>query len=148
MTAVLTFLSWLLWMSPAYAAGKTGFVGDEKCRPCHEKEYALWLADPHARAYESLPQERRNELRCLFCHATDAQSDMTGYHLLSVQCEGCHGPGEAHLLSLGQRPGPAPSSTGYRPIPDQRCRECHSGRQVPSLLPFDAGKAREVIRHW
>jgi len=42
---------WLApWPDGAGVRPQATFVGREKCRPCHEKEYALWLNSDHDRA--------------------------------------------------------------------------------------------------
>ena len=62
-------------------------VGPETCKACHPSAYEAWLASPHARARDSLPERSRNEARCLSCHAPDLEDGISG-----VSCETCHVP--------------------------------------------------------
>ena len=73
-------------------------VGPETCKACHPSAYEAWLATPHARARESLPERSRNEPRCLSCHAPDAQDGLAG-----VSCESCHGGGRLYAAPYVMR---------------------------------------------
>src|SRR5262249_6941105 len=50
------------------------YVGSEKCKKCHEAEYAIWEASPHPHAYEALvnkakrPTLRQFDGECVVCH--------------------------------------------------------------------------------
>jgi hypothetical protein len=84
------------------------YVGSEACKKCHKREYEIWKASPHARAYQTLTQAKRPALRqfdgeCVICHTTgfDHADGFTGAqttpHLLDNGCENCHGPGSLHV---------------------------------------------------
>jgi hypothetical protein len=84
------------------------YVGSDKCKRCHDKEYEIWKASPHAHAYETLTKAQRPGLRqfdgeCVRCHVTGFDytagfKDDAGTPLLKdVGCENCHGPGSAHV---------------------------------------------------
>ncbi len=53
-------------------------VGPETCKACHPSAYEAWVATPHARARESLPERSRGEARCLSCHAPDQDDGLAG----------------------------------------------------------------------
>lgn len=91
------------------------FIGSDKCKTCHAKEYAIWERDiiaskkkhSHSKAYEALvksakkPKLRQFDPECVVCH-TVGYGFQTGYHgedelkLKNVGCENCHGPGNPH----------------------------------------------------
>jgi hypothetical protein len=94
-----------------FAAANPAFVGSDKCKDCHAKEYAVWEASKHAEAFEALddarltqaPKNRKTDGECVVCHTTGF-GYKTGYKneqstpaLKGVGCESCHGPGSAHI---------------------------------------------------
>lgn len=98
-----------------FAGSRSGeaahYVGVQKCRICHLKEYKSWKETPMSRAFELLRpgvdraakesvglkghQDYTQDKECLECHATGGRSDLPG-----VQCESCHGPGSAYLRAM------------------------------------------------
>jgi hypothetical protein len=125
------------------------YVGAEKCRICHAKAYDIWAQGPHARAHQTLPAEKRQELRCLFCHATDVRDDLKGYRLLGVQCEACHGPGAQHVhLATSNDPQDREKPKSLGKTGEANCRECHTDVRSPTLRPFVYDTALEAIKHW
>ncbi len=87
------------------------YVGSEACKKCHKREYEIWKASPHAKAYEALAQAKRPALRqfdgeCVICHTTgfDHTGGYTGEQttpqLLENGCENCHGPGSLHVAEM------------------------------------------------
>jgi hypothetical protein len=87
--------------------GESGYLGVEKCTPCHAEERAFWDKTPHARAYATLDRQHKQfNLDCVSCHVTgyDKPGGSTVTHvadLKSVQCETCHGPGSRHVADPG-----------------------------------------------
>jgi hypothetical protein len=63
----------------APAAQTAGFVGDDTCLTCHEDQEKSYHASPHARAKNP---------------RTPAAAE---------GCESCHGPGQAHAESSGDK---------------------------------------------
>jgi hypothetical protein len=133
------------------------YVGVETCRACHASAVAFWeqgivevpatLKDGtkttrrtgHVKAMETLVHDGRDQDRsCVGCHS--AGFDLPGgactttalreKKLGGVQCESCHGPGSAHVLSGGE---PRHIS---RVVPESRCRECHVPPHIPSVADF------------
>ena len=60
-----------------------------------------WETSAHARAWESLPEEERDNPACLRCHTTGfgmpRRPDIPDEALRGVQCEACHGPGSHYF---------------------------------------------------
>jgi len=135
------------WSLSALAV-EGGFVGSERCQPCHQKSYAIWLLSAHAKAISSIPEDKRSELKCLFCHATDVQERLREWKFTNVQCEACHGPGEKHILLARQKTEDNAKPGGLAAVTEKRCRECHASVRSPSIRPFEFDSARERIRHW
>lgn len=133
------------------------YVGVETCRACHASAVAFWeqaivevpatLKDGtkttrrtgHVKAMDTLVHDGRDKDRsCVGCHS--AGFDLPGgactttalrdKKLGGVQCESCHGPGSAHVLSGGE---PRHIS---RVVPEARCRECHLPPHIPSTADF------------
>jgi hypothetical protein len=96
-------------------AAEHEYIGSNKCKMCHLKEYKSWEATKMANAFEVLKAGERSEAKtaagldpakdyttdptCLKCHVTgygeasgfkDIESTPT---LAGVGCEMCHGPG-------------------------------------------------------
>lgn len=93
--------------------------------------------------------------RCILCHSgrPNPVSGQVGLYKdppfdeLSVGCENCHGPGEAHVLErsqdrmMGVEPPLGPDSTIVNPerlsgwLADNVCMRCHQGQDVRVELP-------------
>lgn len=88
---------------PPVPPGGSAYVGIEVCSSCHEQERKVWDRTPHAHAYETLAKEfKEYNLECVSCHVTGYEqpggSTVTmNASLRDVQCEQCHGPGQAHV---------------------------------------------------
>jgi hypothetical protein len=69
------------------------------------RAFRTWQASKHAHAMETLANLKRDyTVACVTCHVTGYGADAGGFTnpaaaaaLLNVQCEACHGPGQAHL---------------------------------------------------
>ncbi|MGB9735679.1 MAG: multiheme c-type cytochrome [bacterium] len=77
----------LLCSIPAYAEPHT-YVGVDSCKMCHENQYKVWASSAHAKAYNSLNETGKKNIKCLSCHTTNGTAKFP-----DVQCEACHGPG-------------------------------------------------------
>lgn len=130
------------------AAQDASFVGALACKPCHVKAFEVWNRSSHSLAQHLLPDERKAELRCLFCHSTDAQRNLLRYRLAGVQCEACHGPGGRHVLSAVKRGEKDERLTELPKISETTCRECHNDLRSPLIRPFNYDSALNAIRHW
>jgi predicted CXXCH cytochrome family protein len=79
------------------------------------------------------------EEKCLACHGAPRAR---GTHLdTGVTCENCHGPGQAHLTALANKPGDRGILNPARlPVAEQMrpCSQCHAGfSKVVDPLPDD-----------
>ena len=137
--------SFLFFFSQARAAT---FVGAHSCKDCHEKAYKTWRRSGHANTMDHLTSSKENELRCLFCHSTDAQTKLSEYQHENVQCEACHGPGSTHVQMARQNRSTKANPGGLQVFKKSVCQSCHDSSRSPSLRPFDYSRAKMMIRHW
>ena len=129
-------------------ADREGFIGSAACGGCHEREYAVWLTTPHARAYESLADSSR-QASCRACHTTgDAPAGPAYFR--GVGCESCHGAGAAYApadimqsrqlaRALGLVDLSTPAARGAV------CDSCHVAST--RMSPFAAETAWKRIAH-
>ncbi len=117
-------------------------VGPETCKACHRAAYEAWLASPHARARESLPERSRSEKRCLSCHAPDAEEGIAG-----VSCEACHGEGRAYAAPYVMRDAELARAVGLVDPGEKTCAACHT-ESTPSLVRFEYERKLPLIKHW
>lgn len=118
-------VAWLL-EGPEYEGPRAG------CRRCHIRQYRSWQRTPHAHAYETLPEEERNNGECLRCHIT-GWGKPTGFtsiedsaHLAAVTCEVCHGPGSLYKDKETMQDRDASVAAGLLIPDEQTCRSCHN----------------------
>jgi len=116
-------------------------VGPETCKACHPSAYEAWLATPHARARESLPERSRGEARCLGCHAPDAEDGLAG-----VSCEACHGGGRLYAAPYVMRDAELARALGLQDPAEKVCLACHTD-STPSLVKFEYDRKLALIRH-
>jgi hypothetical protein len=124
------------------------YMGAGQCGHCHEKQYEIWKKGPHAGAFKSLPASKRENINCLWCHATDARDNFSSYKLKGVQCESCHGVESEAGFSF--------KSSGFiekhkRTLKVQNkkiCIDCHSEERTPSIEPFKYEEKLKLIKHW
>jgi len=119
------------------------YVGSKYCKLCHDYEYEKWMNSPqvnipgllhqaapdsrHANAFATLTAVGSDyDPECVICHVIGMQYQ-SGYvspsktpEMKDVGCENCHGPGSAHLHSLGAVETSGPMST---------CTDCHTTEQ-------------------
>ena len=154
--------------SPAQSGEGKGaeYVGSNKCRPCHLKEYKSWLETRHAHALENLGKadaqavqawaaklkvavkgapEKADE--CVICHATGfklaggypAADPAKNASLAGVGCESCHGAGSRHAKATKAEK----KSTIHRGASETQCRKCHT-TAVDARFAFAANRAKGV----
>ena len=99
------------------------YLGNDKCRRCHEQQYAHWAATPHAVAFATLEkQQKATDETCVSCHVTGAgkpggyAAGTTEPDLRNVGCESCHAVGTMH--GRGEKAAPVTEAT---------CTVCHTG---------------------
>jgi Cytochrome c554 and c-prime len=126
------------------AGMKSGYVGSEACKNCHEHAYTVWKGSRHANAYKALEQARMPSLRdfdaeCVVCHTVGFRfkggftSAAATPGLKGVGCESCHGPCEAHIAERENKDVRALINR-WKTLGDKEhresgiertCRECH-----------------------
>ncbi|MFN0062380.1 MAG: multiheme c-type cytochrome [Myxococcaceae bacterium] len=116
---------------PTAGVGEADYVGSDACASCHEEASAVFMGTPHANAYATLKEKRKqHHLECIRCHVTGWQAPggvCDVVHIAgrtSVGCESCHGPGSLHLLN--------PTAANIRRRMDKRlCVSCHDPENSP-----------------
>ncbi len=128
---------------PPVEAGQSRYVGVAVCTNCHREARQVWNKTQHAGAYETLATEYKEyNLECIGCHVTGYEkpggSTVTvNEPLRGVQCETCHGPGEAHAK--------APTNPALNPLPPDTgicAKNCH---HPPHVDGFDAAKKLPLV---
>lgn len=91
--------------SEVFAQAESGskFVGADKCKGCHAKQYSDYTARKFTKAWAVLQMRgKTKDPDCLKCHCTGYGkpggfvNEETTPHMKYKQCEACHGPGSAH----------------------------------------------------
>jgi hypothetical protein len=134
----------LLAAAPALAGGATSAptVGPETCKACHPAAYEAWRTDPHARAFDSLPERSRKDKRCLSCHAP-----LVDEGFVAVGCETCHGAGGAYSARYVMRDRELARAVGLLDPNEKTCAACHN-ETTPSLVKFEYKRKLPLIEHW
>jgi hypothetical protein len=150
------------------------YVGAAKCKNCHRSEttgnqFGVWGQARHSHAFETLGTDRAKEIgatlgvedpqkadQCIRCHRTGHglpdEHFKRGFDLeAGVQCETCHGPGEAHMKARmiaagkGDTESVEPGEMIGAPTEEQ-CRACHND-ESPTYKHFCFACRRSKIRH-
>ncbi len=154
------------------------YIGVDKCKSCHGAaesgdQHGKWLASKHAKAFETLSSEESKKLgaekgvadvtkadECVSCHVTafgvpDDQIKKGFDRAKGVQCETCHGPGDAHMKArfAAAAKGDAPAGPVQIPageiisVPtEETCKACHNEKS-PSYKPFCFHEFSAQVRH-
>lgn len=109
----------------------TPYVGAEACKACHEDIYDQWAGTKHSHAFEILTREKREYDRdCTPCHTTGFYK-RGGFEnlevtpdLINVQCEACHGNGNAHAND---------PDVAFEGDAREACTQCHNADQSPEF---------------
>jgi len=133
------------------------FAGSKACAECHQAEFDIWQATPHAHATETLTKvkpPRQFDPECISCHATGWNPQeffpyASGYDSLQKTpllagngCENCHGPGAAHVaaenggdndLQTRLRDALARSVDDDKEAVRRSCMECHDIDNSPDF---------------
>jgi len=140
---------------PAGARGDHAFIGANKCKKCHLKEYKSWEQTKMANAFELLRPGERAEQRvaagldaetdyttdpkCLSCHTTGYGKEggfvdeATTPDLMGVGCEMCHGAGGTYVadeyMSIKNKEykrADIEAVGSIYPPGDVQCQQCHN----------------------
>lgn len=148
----------VLAITAAAANGGAAYVGAGKCKPCHLKQFEVWSASTHSKAFEVLPADKRATAECISCHVTGHGGPVEGTESMeAVQCEACHGPGSLYRkVTIMSKPKYKADPEGQRKLaiqaglvlPDEStCRSCHNEKS-PTFKGFDYAAMKEKIKHW
>jgi mono/diheme cytochrome c family protein len=142
--------------APAAAAKAAEFMGVNKCKMCHFKQYKAWSETKHAAALTNLRKastqacadmaaKLKVEVKgspadndaCVVCHVTGFRlaggypaTDSTKTAAVSgVTCEGCHGPGSLHVTAA------AADKKKFinRAVSASLCTQCHTAATSPGF---------------
>ncbi|HXY29810.1 MAG TPA: cytochrome c3 family protein [Gemmatimonadaceae bacterium] len=128
------------------------------CGNCHTSHQALWATAKHASAWADLQNSGHAASSCNNCHTVStlgnfSTSDSAGYAFThdvryqDVQCESCHGAGQAHVN--------APEVAGTQPVPSivvavgtkTSCSGCHTGNHEPFVEEWSQS-AHGIVPHF
>ena len=166
---------------PAQAKKANKYVGAAKCKNCHSvaengSQHEAWTKSKHAGAFKTLASDEAKKLAaakniadpqkddgCVKCHVTgfglaDDQFAKGFDKTAGVQCETCHGPGEAHmkarLAAAASEENADPTKRKTVPegeiiskVEAKACQACHND-QSPSFKPFCFHKRVAEIAHY
>lgn len=145
-------------VGPQFSASFVGYSNPDTkqtaCGNCHVQKQNSWAKTGHAKAWGDVQATGSASESCSQCHTLNGKAnigvDTGGYYAAAanakqsfqdVQCESCHGPGEAHVT--------VPDST--QPIPyfasldstvdggPVGCGTCHSGSHDPFYENWQVG---------
>ena len=170
----------ILTASSAVGKGEGGpkYIGANKCKNCHQdpktgNAFACWQKMKHAKAFETLATPEAKKLgkergvddpqksdKCLKCHVTGHGSPKEQVAdsfdpKMGVQCESCHGPGEAHFKARFAAAAEEEEGEGAQEIPkgeieahptSKHCQTCHN-EESPSFKGFCFKKRLAEIAH-
>ena len=114
------------------------YLGSEVCERCHTEQAAQWKTTPHARAWQTLVDNHKdNAAECVVCHVLGYrkpggfQTAAETPKFFNVQCESCHGMGTQHE---------AFAVTPHK-VTEGVCKQCHNADNDPTWN-FSAKLAR------
>ena len=164
--------------SKGSSAAENRYIGADKCKSCHGSadsgdQYGHWMGTDHAKAFERLASDEAKKVgaqrgaekpqkndACLSCHVTafglPEDKIKKGFdRSLGVQCESCHGPGEAHVKARFAAAGQGDAPAAYVEVPEDEivkaprqdvCKTCHN-EASPSFKRFCYHETLAKIRH-
>lgn len=154
----------------------TKYIGAGMCKNCHNgadkgNAFDHWSQTDHAKAYDVLGSDKAKEVgkklgvddpqkseKCLKCHVTayevDKKLKKPSLKMENgVQCESCHGPGEAHqkkrfaeAMKQGAEPSPITADEIHALRGMDTCKKCHNS-DSPTYKPFCLKERMEKIEH-
>jgi ribosomal protein L40E len=136
---------------------KGEYIGANKCRMCHMKEYKAWAETKHAHALEGLKAATAEQIKkmdellkadvkdhpetsdaCVKCHVTGfgaggypAADSVKTAALAFVGCEVCHGPGSKHMaVPMSDKEG---RKKAILHPTAETCSHCHTAEISPKF---------------
>ena len=105
------------------------YLGAEVCMRCHTEQAEQWKTTPHARAWQTLVDNKKDSAgECVGCHVLGHNKPggfQTGTQtpaMTNVQCESCHGMGTKHE---------AFATTPHK-VTEATCIQCHNADNDPT----------------
>jgi hypothetical protein len=101
-----------------------GYAWAESCKSCHADIYDSWSKTKHSRTLDRLSMDEQQQ-NCVGCHTTGGvgKLEVDGKFVnKGVQCEGCHGPGAAHVADPTNKAGLSKTP------PARVCEGCHNDK--------------------
>lgn len=178
---VLTLMSTSSPAEASQAAKKANrYIGAQKCKTCHSSkdtgdQFGALAKMKHAHAFEALASEDAKKTgkakgiedpqkadACVKCHVTafgvpDTDVAKGFDRTIGIQCESCHGPGDAHMkarmAAAATEEPDAPKV--YKGVPAGEivsdpnaavCTGCHN-KESPNYKEFCECKMKLQIRH-
>jgi len=106
------------------------YLGGEVCARCHPSEAKQWATTAHARAWDTLVRDQKDQVAdCVPCHVVGYKqpggfvSAQITPHMTNVQCESCHGMGTRHE-AWAEKPARVREAT---------CVVCHNAANDPDF---------------
>ena len=154
------------------------YIGAEKCKSCHSSaesgdQHGSWKTTLHSKALATLSTDEAKKVaaekgiadpaasdECVSCHVTafgvpEAQIKKGFDRALGVQCEVCHGPGDAHVKARFAAASAGDPAASYVQVPadeivtvvtQETCQRCHNPT-APSYKEFCFHEFNAKIRH-
>jgi hypothetical protein len=141
---------------PADKGTPNEYLGANKCKMCHSKQYKAWSETKHAKAFSALltaddktaaewakkmgitlTGKASETEACVACHVTGQklkggypQADSTlAANLSMVGCENCHGPGTAHKAAAKEEKKKFIDGA----VGEALCVSCHTSASSPNF---------------
>ncbi|MGE5682188.1 MAG: cytochrome c family protein [Bacillota bacterium] len=155
----VTFLS-----QNAYSQAK--YTGVKMCAACHKgakgnNVFEKWQASDHAKAFETLKNDKSKEIakkmgiadpttsdKCLVCHVTNGGNGAGIKKEEGVTCESCHGAGSEYKANDVMKNHDLAVKKGLIMGTNDAnlCKRCHNPKS-PTYKPFDFAKKWAMIKH-
>jgi len=138
---LICIVSLIALIASAASAAPT-YIGADKCKLCHKIQFDSWSKTKHAKAFDSLKPEDRQNKECVSCHVTGGKEDLPG-----IQCEACHGPGSDYKTIAIMKDKPKAIAAGLKIPAEKDCVVCHN-KKSPSFKGFNFAEAvKNVHEH-
>jgi len=151
------------------------YIGAAKCKSCHDNaekgdQFGAWEHAKHSHAFEVLGSDAAKKIaadlriedaqkadQCVKCHVTahgvDPKLLKKSFKVeMGVQCESCHGPGDAHLKARFKAAATEDPDAKMEPgeiittPTEEMCVKCHNS-ESPSFKAFCFNKMLQQIEH-
>lgn len=147
------------------------YVGNSKCKMCHNKKSAgqqwnKWKEAKHSGAFTTLSTDAAKataeraglatppaeSAECLQCHVTGHDLDVAALKQEDgVQCESCHGPASLHLVfgkkAMTNKEAAATMDTDIVRPDATVCAKCHNDKNPNDPGDFDFDERYAMIDH-